>query len=149
MAEELRVMKERDEQNGEKGRKLGVTWKNLTVKGLSSDATSNENVLSQFNLFGNRGNQVPMKTILDNSYGCVKPGEMLLVLGRPGSGCTTLLNVLSNNRRGYAEVTGDVAFGSMSVEEAKQYQDQIIMNTEEEIFFPILTISETIDSLHV
>ncbi|KAJ5400564.1 hypothetical protein N7465_011053 [Penicillium sp. CMV-2018d] len=150
MAEELRVMKERDEQNGEKGRKLGVTWKNLTVKGLSSDATFNENVLSQFNLFGNRGNQVPMKTILDNSYGCVKPGEMLLVLGRPGSGCTTLLNVLSNNRRGYAEVTGDVAFGSMSAEEAKQHRGQIIMNTEEEIFFPILTIGETIDfAVHI
>ncbi|KAJ6184417.1 hypothetical protein N7519_005718 [Penicillium mononematosum] len=145
MAGELQALKERDEQNGEKARKLGVTWQNLTVKGVSSDATFNENVLSQFNLFGNRGSKSPMKTILDNSHGCVKPGEMLLVLGCPGSGCTTLLNVLSNNRRGYAEVSGDIAFGNMSAEEAKQYRGQIIMNSEEEIFFPTLTVGETID----
>ncbi|CAP95463.1 Brefeldin A resistance protein [Penicillium chrysogenum] len=145
MADELQALKERDEQNGEKARKLGVTWQNLTVKGVSSDATFNENVLSQFNLFGNHGSKSPMKTILHNSHGCVKPGEMLLVLGRPGSGCTTLLNMLSNNRRGYAEVSGDIAFGNMSAEEAKQYRGQIIMNSEEEIFFPTLTVGETID----
>ncbi|KAJ5192616.1 hypothetical protein N7449_008758 [Penicillium cf. viridicatum] len=145
MAKELQAMKDRDELSGEKARKLGVTWQNLTVKGVSSDATFNENVLSQFSPFGKAGRGDPMKTILDNSYGCVKPGEMLLVLGRPGSGCTTLLNVLSNNRRGYAEVSGDVAFGNMRAEEAKQYRGQIIMNTEEEIFFPTLTVGETID----
>lgn len=145
MAEELQALKDRDEEKGEKARKLGVTWQNLTVKGISSDATFNENVLSQFNPFGKGGRDVPMKTILDNSYGCVKPGEMLLVLGRPGSGCTTLLSMLSNHRLGYAEVTGDVMFGSMSAEEAKQYRGQIVMNTEEEIFFPTLTVGETID----
>ncbi|KAJ5771732.1 hypothetical protein N7520_002261 [Penicillium odoratum] len=145
MADELRCLKERDERNGEKSRKLGVSWQNLTVKGVSSDATFNENALSQFNLFGNRGTKAPTKTILDNSFGCVKPGEMLLVLGRPGSGCTTLLNLLSNNRRGYAEVSGEVTFGTMPAEEAKQYRGQIIMNTEEEIFFPTLTVGETID----
>jgi ABC-type multidrug transport system ATPase subunit len=145
MAEELQAMKDRDEQSGEKARKLGVAWQNLTVKGVSSDATFNENVLSQFNPFRKAGRGDPMKTILDNSFGCVKPGEMLLVLGRPGSGCTTLLNMLSNHRIGYAEITGDVSFGNMPAEEAKQYRGQIIMNTEEEIFFPTLSVGETID----
>lgn len=145
MASEVQAMKDRDAEGGEKPRKLGVTWQNLTVKGISSDATFNENVLSQFNPFGKSGKDVPMKTIIDNSYGCVKPGEMLLVLGRPGSGCTTLLNMLSNNRLGYAEVTGDVKFGSMSAQQAKQYRGQIIMNTEEEIFFPTLSVGDTID----
>ncbi|KAJ6134709.1 hypothetical protein N7523_001031 [Penicillium sp. IBT 18751x] len=143
--ETLQAMKDRDEQNGDKARKLGVTWQNLTVKGVSSDATFNENVISQFNPFGKAGTGDPTKIILDNSFGCVKPGEMLLVLGRPGSGCTTLLNMLSNHRTGYAEVTGDVSFGCMSAEEAKQHRGQIIMNTEEEIFFPTLSVGETID----
>jgi hypothetical protein len=58
MADELQTLKERDQQNGEKSRKLGVTWQNLTVKGVSSDSTFNENVLSQFNLFGNRGGKI-------------------------------------------------------------------------------------------
>lgn len=145
MASEVQAIKDRDEQGGEKPRKLGVTWQNLTVKGISSDATFNEHVLSQFNPFGKSSKDVPMKTIIENSHGCVKPGEMLLVLGRPGSGCTTLLSMLSNNRLGYAEVTGDVRFGDMSAQEAKQYRGQIIMNTEEEIFFPTLTVADTID----
>ena len=35
------------------------------------------------------------KTILHGINGIVQEGEMLLVLGRPGSGCTTLLKTLS------------------------------------------------------
>ncbi|KAE8143416.1 ABC-2 type transporter-domain-containing protein [Aspergillus pseudotamarii] len=122
MAPELHKMRERDEAGGEKPRKLGVAWQNLT-----------ENVVSQ--LFPFHG----------DSYGCVKPGEMLLVLGRPGAGCTTLLSVLANNRRGYEEVTGDVSYGNMSAVEAKQYRGHIIMNSEEEIFFPTLTVEDTIN----
>jgi ATPase subunit of ABC transporter with duplicated ATPase domains len=86
------------------GRKLGVTWKGLTVKVVPSDATLQENVLSQFNIPQQikESRQKPeLRTILDSSSGCVKPGEMLLVLGRPGSGCTTLLKMLANKRKGY------------------------------------------------
>ena len=144
MASEVQEMKDRDEEGGQLPRKLGVTWQNLTVKGISSDATFNENVFSQLYPFHKKPKDTPMKTILDNSFGCVKPGEMLLVLGRPGSGCTTLLNVLSNNRLGYEEITGDVAFGNMPAKEAEKYRGQIIMNSEEEIMFPTLTVGDTI-----
>jgi hypothetical protein len=77
---EVQVLRERNEANGGKPRKLGVTWKNLTVKGISNDAVFNENVLSQLNPFGKSGKNAPMKTIIDNSYGCVKPGGMLHLL---------------------------------------------------------------------
>jgi len=145
MAPELHKMKERDENGGGKPRKLGVTWQNLTVKGVGGNASFNENVLSQLFPFHKDSKGAPLKTIIENSYGCVKPGEMLLVLGRPGAGCTTLLSVLANNQLGYQEVTGDINYGSMSAVEAKQYRGQIIMNTEEEIFFPTLTVEDTID----
>lgn len=44
-----------------------------------------------------------MQTILNYNHGCIKPGvnppgEMLLVLGRPWSGCKTLPKMLSNTR---------------------------------------------------
>ncbi|GFF56935.1 ABC transporter G family member 9 [Aspergillus udagawae] len=80
-----------------------------------------------------------MTTTLDRSHGCVRPGEMLLVLGRPRSGCTTLLKLLANRRRGYATVEDDVHFGTMDRREAEKYQGQIVINTEE-IFFPSLTV---------
>lgn len=39
MASEMQQMRDRDEQGGMKPRKPSVTWQNLTVKGISSDAT--------------------------------------------------------------------------------------------------------------
>ncbi|KAL8734249.1 MAG: hypothetical protein Q9181_003278 [Wetmoreana brouardii] len=139
---------ERGEKDHLKSRKLGITWKNLTVKGIGSDAAFNENVFSQFNIPQNireARQGLPLNNIIENSHGCVKPGEMLLVLGRPGSGCTTLLKMLANRRNGYAKVDGDVHFGSMTAKEAQQYRGQIVMNTEEELFFPTLTVGQTMD----
>lgn len=136
------------EEGGITGRKLGVTWKDLTVKGVGADAAINENAGSQFNIpqiIKEKRQPQPLRTILENSHGCVKPGEMLLVLGRPGSGCTTLLKMLANRRQGYASVEGDVKFGSLDHKEAAQYRGQIVMNTEEELFFPSLTVGQTID----
>lgn len=110
--------------------------------GISSDATFQENVLSQYNPVKGGPKGKPLKTIIEDSHGCVKPGEMLLVLGRPGAGCTTLLSMLSNRRLGYEEITGDVKFGTLDHKKAKQYRGQIVMNTEEEIFFPALTVGQ-------
>ncbi|RDL34441.1 putative ATP-binding cassette multidrug transport protein [Venustampulla echinocandica] len=145
---EIRDFQQQGEKDEVKKRRLGVTWSDLTVKGVGADAAISENVGSQFNIpraiqEGRRG--APLKTIIDRSHGCVKPGEMLLVLGRPGAGCTTLLKTLANKRGGYAEVTGDVSWGSLNHEEAAQYRGQIVMNTEDELFFPTLTVGQTID----
>ncbi|KAM0307410.1 hypothetical protein ACHAPM_000125 [Fusarium culmorum] len=148
MKSEVIGFKERDKSSGVPDRELGVTWNNLTVDVIAADAAIHENVLSQYNLprlIKESRQKSPLKTILDNSHGCVKPGEMLLVLGRPGSGCTTLLNMISNKRRGYASVKGDVFYGSMTAEEAKRYRGQIVMNNEEEVFYPALTVGQTMD----
>ncbi|KAI9368335.1 ABC-2 type transporter-domain-containing protein [Aspergillus egyptiacus] len=139
---------EREAQSGFKRRELGVSWQNLSVEVVSAEAAVQENFLSQFNipqLAKESRNKPPLRTILDNSHGCVKPGEMLLVLGRPGSGCTTLLKMLANQRLGYKSIQGDVRYGSMTAKEAEQYRGQIVMNTEEELFFPSLTVGETMD----
>lgn len=131
------------------GRKLGLTWKNLTVKGLAADASFNENIISQFIpeelKRGSGMSKASLRTIIDDSHGCVNPGEMLLVLGRPGAGCTTLLKVLANRRKGYKEIGGWVNYGSLDHKAAAKYRGQIVMNTEEETFFPTLTTGQTMD----
>jgi hypothetical protein len=71
---EIQKLKDRDEANGGQLRKLGVTWKDLTIKGVSNDTVFNENVFSQFNPFGKSNKNAPLKTIIDSSSGCVKPG---------------------------------------------------------------------------
>lgn len=145
---EVKRYQAQGEKDHLKGRKLGVTWKNLTVRGVGADAAFNENVLSQFNIpqhIKESRHGAPLRTILEDSHGCVKPGEMLLVLGRPGAGCTSLLKILSNRRLGYSEVDGSVSFGTMDAKAAERFRGQIVMNTEDEIFFPTLTVGQTID----
>ncbi|CAK7204324.1 ATP-binding cassette transporter snq2 [Sporothrix eucalyptigena] len=140
---------ERDAAAGFKRRELGVTWQNLSVEVVAAEAAIKENMISQFNvpqLIKDYLHKPPVKQIVQDSHGCVQPGEMLLVLGRPGSGCTTLLNMLSNRRNGgYSNISGDVRFGSMTSEEANAYHGQIVMNTEEELFYPRLTVGQTMD----
>ncbi|KAJ5572353.1 hypothetical protein N7535_006013 [Penicillium sp. DV-2018c] len=144
----LQEQNERNLAAGFKKQELGVTWQDLSVQVISSEAAVNETVLSQFNIptkIRESRRKPPMRTILNKSHGCVKPGEMLLVLGRPGAGCTTLLKMLANRRGGYKSVEGNVRFGSMTPQEAEPFRGQIVMNTEEEIFFPTLTVGETMD----
>ncbi|EUC45169.1 hypothetical protein COCMIDRAFT_96219 [Bipolaris oryzae ATCC 44560] len=137
-----------DINNQASSRKLGVTWKNLSVSVVPADERFKENILSQFNLLQLLKDfraKPALKPILESSSGCVRPGEMLLVLGRPGSGCTTLLKMLANKRNGYAQVDGEVHYGSLDAEQAKQYSGSIVINNEEELFYPTLTVGETMD----
>lgn len=43
----------------------------------------------------------PQVSILQSFDGLVLPGEMLLVLGRPGSGCSTFLKTLAGDTHGF------------------------------------------------
>lgn len=141
-------LKQRHEPNASMIRPLGVSWNDLSVRGSNTGIVYNETVLSQF-MPKRKPKGSPkaggQQTILDRVHGSVKPGEMLLVLGRPDSGCTTLLSMISNRRNGYGEIEGDIRFGSLTPKEAEQQKALIMMNTEEEIFFPTLTVGQTMD----
>jgi ABC-type multidrug transport system ATPase subunit len=60
----------------------------------------------------------------------IDPQTQLLVLGRPGAGCTSLLRVLSNQRESFDEVEGEVRFGNTDHKHARRFRQQIILNTE-------------------
>lgn len=49
MMEEVKALAQQTEKDSGKEKRLGVTWTNLTVKGIGADAALHENVLSQFN----------------------------------------------------------------------------------------------------
>jgi ATP-binding cassette, subfamily G (WHITE), member 2, SNQ2 len=72
---EIQDIKQQTEKDQLRSRRLGVTWKNLTVQGVGADAAFNENVGSQFNIpraIKEGRKPTPLKTIVDNSHGCVK-----------------------------------------------------------------------------
>eukprot|EP01132_Coremiostelium_polycephalum_P010385 gene10385-12755_t len=70
---------------------------------------------------------------------------MLLVLGRPGAGCSTLLRVISNQRASYVDVTGQVNYGGIPAEKWKRFRGEAIYTPEEDVHFPTLTVRETLD----
>jgi len=90
---------------GVKFRRASFTFKNLIVSGSRSTSHFQTNVASIFMApfrlheyfsFGNK----PRTTILKSFAGVTKSGELLLVLGRPGSGCSTFLKTIAGELHG-------------------------------------------------
>ena len=70
---------------------------------------------------------------------------MLLVLGRPGSGCSTFLKAIANKRNGFAGVTGEVSYGGIPAEEqTKNFRGEVNYNEEDDVHFPTLTVEQTL-----
>jgi hypothetical protein len=71
----------------------------------------------------------PTRKLIDGFSGVVQPGEMCLVLGRPGSGCTTFLRTISGYDEGFDKVEGDVKFGNFGMKEMKRfYRGEVAFN---------------------
>jgi ATP-binding cassette subfamily G (WHITE) protein 2 (PDR) len=84
-------------------RRAGVIWKNLKVCGSGSAINIQKNVGSLFLSplrFRESFGKSSEKIILNEFDGVLKTGEMLVVLGRPGSGCSTLLKTLMGELHG-------------------------------------------------
>ncbi|KAG2223863.1 hypothetical protein INT45_012736 [Circinella minor] len=128
---------------------LGLVCKNLTVKGLGADAewiptlaTVAEKMFKFWQWGAKLGHD---RTILTDISMYCKPGQMVLVLGRPGAGCTSLLRVLSDMRHGFTAVEGDVKYGGIeAVEFGKIYKGEVCYNQEEDINYPTLTAKQTL-----
>jgi ATP-binding cassette subfamily G (WHITE) protein 2 (SNQ2) len=76
----------------------------------------------------------------------INDGEMLLVLGRPGSGCSTFLKAISNQRESFAGVKGDVSYGGIpAAEQKKKYRGEVNYNEEDDQHLPTLTVGQTLE----
>ncbi|KAJ2720377.1 ATP-binding cassette transporter snq2 [Coemansia sp. Benny D115] len=85
------------------------------------------------------------RRLLNDMSGVVADGEMLLVLGRPGAGCSTFLRVMGNRRHTYRRITGDVSYGGLTPEIVeKHYRGEVAYNQEEDVHFPTLTVRKTL-----
>ena len=68
-----------------------------------------------------------------------------MVLGRPGSGCSTLLKTLANQRQEYHAVHGEVWYDSLKPEEVeRRYRGDVQYCPEDDVHFPTLTVDQTL-----
>ncbi|KAG9083931.1 hypothetical protein FS749_005624 [Ceratobasidium sp. UAMH 11750] len=138
------------DKEGIKKRDLGVGFVDLTVRGLGAAAKYQPTIFSLLSpkTWLNELHELrypPVKDILSNFTGTVRSGEMLLVLGSPGSGCSTLLKVLANHRDGYHEVAGEVSYdGITPAYLTKHYRGDVAYSPEDDIHFPSLSVKDTL-----
>ncbi|THH17206.1 hypothetical protein EW146_g3563 [Bondarzewia mesenterica] len=68
-----------------------------------------------------------------------------VVLGSPGSGCSTLVKTLPNQRHEYHAIKGDVHYDSFTPEEIeKHYCGDVIYCPEDDVHFPVMTFEDTL-----
>lgn len=151
---------ERRTTSGEPGKQVGVVFKNLTVRGVLSSASTVRtlpdavmgtfgpdlyNILCRFMPFLRFGRTPPTQDILRDLIGVAEDGQMMLVLGRPGSGCSTFLKAIANDRSSYVGVDGDVSYGGIpAAEQHKHYRGEVVYNPEDDQHFPNLTVWQTL-----
>ena len=151
---------EKRTETGASAKKVGVIFKNLTVKGVGSTAnyvrTLPNAVLGTFgpDLYHlicrfipalRFGSHSPMRTLINDFTGIVRDGEMMLVLGRPGSGCTTFLKAIANQRGDYAEISGIVHYGGIPADKQHaHYRGEVNYNPEDDQHFPNLDVWQTL-----
>ncbi|KAN0023395.1 hypothetical protein ACTFIU_011565 [Dictyostelium citrinum] len=142
-------------QINHKPKKMGVSFKNLTVVGQGADNSviiDNSTpfrylgkLLNPFKFFNNDNSKINTFNILNDVNGFIEDGKMLLVLGRPGAGCSTLLRVIANQRESYIKVDGDVTYGNIPASEWSKFRGETIYTGEEDIHHPTLSVRETLD----
>lgn len=68
-----------------------------------------------------------------------------MVLGRPGSGCSTFLKVLANERHEFHKVDGEFHYDSLTPQQIeKRFRGDVQYCPEDDVHFPTLTVEQTI-----
>jgi len=143
-------LKSADEQ-GIHLRSTGVVFRDVTTIGIDSSASYAPTVgdlamapLTIARTIKEKKNTTNRK-IIRNLTGVVKPGEMCLVLGRPGAGCSTLLKTIAGEHDQFIKVEGDINYDQIPQKEMiKKYKSDVIYNGELDIHFPHLTVDKTL-----
>ncbi|KAF5656559.1 putative ABC1 transport [Fusarium heterosporum] len=129
----------------------GVSWRGLSVHGFGDPTDYQKDVINSIwrgplkalNWFVNREQKI---NILQDFDGLVESGELLLVLGRPGSGVSTLLKTIAGHTHGlhldqasefnYQGVPWDLMH--------KNFRGEVVYQAETDIHFPHLTVGDTL-----
>nr|ODN88907.1 ATP-binding cassette transporter [Cryptococcus depauperatus CBS 7855] len=133
-------------------RKAGLAYSNLSVHGFGSDAVDYQKTVGNLPLAGlgalrdlvsNRKRKVQ---ILNSMDGVLEAGEMLVVLGPPGSGCTTMLKTIAGEMNGiYLDDDSLLNYRGITPKQMRgQFRGEAIYTAEVDVHFPSLTAGQTL-----
>ncbi|KAI1833391.1 hypothetical protein DTO006G1_6434 [Penicillium roqueforti] len=132
-------------------RTLGIAFSNLNVHGFGSDTDYQKSVgnvwLETFSLARKVTGQHQRKIeILQSLDGLVEAGEMLVVLGPPGSGCSTFLKTIAGETHGFfVDKNSKINFQGVSAKQmSTEFRGEAIYTAEVDVHFPKLTVGDTL-----
>lgn len=138
-------------------RSAGFAFRNLSVHGFGKPTDYQKNVANlPLELFGLVRGLLPSAAggdpkrkiqILHSFDGIVNAGEMLVVLGRPGSGCSTFLKTIAGEMNGlYLDRDSHVSYQGISYPHMhSRYRGEAIYTAETDVHFPQLSVGDTLD----
>ncbi|SCU98484.1 LAFA_0G18228g1_1 [Lachancea sp. 'fantastica'] len=135
---------------------LGCSWRNLRAYGNATDVAYQATVanlpvqlVQSVYRMARKARPEDTFDILKPMDGLVKPRELLVVLGRPGSGCSTLLKTVSSNTHGFhVDPESQLSYDGLTPKEvAKHYRGEVVYNAESDVHFPHLTVFQTLKTV--
>ncbi|KAF3492141.1 ATP-binding cassette transporter [Arthroderma uncinatum] len=140
-------------ETGQGFRRVGLCFQNLSVFGYGTPADYQKDVaniwlalpgmIRRF-LFSTAGQK--RIDILRQFDGIIHPGEMCVVLGPPGSGCSTFLKTISGDTNGLHVNEGSYFnYRGLSAKEMHTaHRGDAVYTAETDVHFPMLTVGETL-----
>lgn len=136
---------------GHSFRTSGVAFQNLNVFGYGAATDYQKDVANVWleaaglvrRVFGYGHRRID---ILRNFDGVVKKGEMLVVLGPPGSGCSTFLKSIAGETNGiFIDDASYFNYQGMTAREMHtRHRGEAIYTAEVDVHFPMLTVGDTL-----
>jgi pleiotropic drug resistance (PDR) family protein len=140
-----------NDENAPPTRTAGVSFRDLNVHGFGADTDYQKSVGNVWldgpglvrKVMGNKGRKI---NILQHCDGLVEAGEMLVVLGPPGSGCSTFLKTITGETHGFfVDERSHINYQGVSPELMnKNYRGEAIYTAEVDVHFPMMTVGETL-----
>ncbi|CAJ0547662.1 Ff.00g044160.m01.CDS01 [Fusarium sp. VM40] len=138
-------------QDGHGFRSAGVCYQNLNVYGYGGASDYQGDVgnvwLGLSDVFGKlTGRSGQRIDILRNFDGVVHAGEMLVVLGPPGAGCSTTLKTIAGELNGiYVDDGSYFNYQGMTAKEMhSHHRGEAIYTAEIDVHFPMLSVGDTL-----
>lgn len=133
----------------------GIAFADLSVSGSGTHLQVQQSVatalllpfkLAAGAMFARRSGAASRRRILHHVDGLLQSGELLLVLGRPGSGCTTLLKSMCGLLDGLKLDPGSqIQYQGISFDKMlKHYRGDVTYNQEVDQHFAHLTVGQTL-----
>ncbi|RCK57807.1 Multidrug resistance protein CDR2 [Candida viswanathii] len=134
--------------------KLGIAYRDLRAYGVANDSDYQPTVANSLWKLASEGvshfkkdNDSRYFDILKSMDGIMKPGELTVVLGRPGAGCSTLLKTIAAQTYGFhIGEESKISYDGLTFKEIeKNYRGNVIYSAETDVHFPHLSVGQVLE----